>query len=279
MAQLSIAVHNTRSEIEYWVRGEDEIHLVYPEKYVPGDRLVFTADEIPGFYVIRVDGAMDEAYVYLTQGRVEYAIPFEQGNPFQLDRISYCPSSFSGPTHYITMRRARPEENRNFRNLAKNVMDQHEDAGCYPHVHANAETKGPTAPLFAARNVIDGVLANVGHYPWPYQSWGIDRRDDAEITVEFGRPVDMEELRLTTRADFPHDSWWTQATVSFSNGTSQMIRLDKRVEPQSFPIKRGGITWLKVSQLIKANDPSPFPALTQIEVFGRNSQQEEVNHA
>lgn len=98
-------------------------------------------------------------------------------------------------------------------------MDWKGAAGCYPHVWANAETAGPVAPLFAARNVIDSVLANEGHYPWPYQSWGIDQREDAELTVEFGRPVDMEELRLTTRADFPHDSWWVQAAVSFSDGT------------------------------------------------------------
>lgn len=272
MATLSIFVMSAHSDIEYLVRGENEIHLVYPKAYEPGDRIVFTTDETPAFYVIRVDGAMDEAYVYLTKERVEYVIPFEQGEYFKEDRISYCPGSFSGSSHYITMRKAKPEEDRNFRNLAKNVMDQHDDLGCYPHVHANAETKGPVAPLFAARNVIDGVLANASHYPWPYQSWGIDQREDAEITVEFGRPVDVEELRMTTRADFPHDSWWTQGTVSFSDGTSEVVKLGKRAEPQSFPIKRRHITWLKVGQLIKADDPSLFPALTQIEVFGRNSE-------
>ena len=272
MANLSISVLNAKGEMEHWVRGEDEVYLVYPQQYGPGDRIIFTADQVPGSYVIRVDGAMDEAYVYLTQGRVEYPIPFERNEYSQGDRISYCPGSFAGPSHYITMRRARPEEDRNFRNLAKNVMDQHEDVGCYPHAHANAETKGPIAPLFAARNVIDGVLANTCHYPWPFQSWGIDQREDAEIMIEFGRPVDVEELRLTTRADFPHDSWWTQGTVSFSDGTSEVVELGKRVEPQSFPIKRRGITWLKVGQLIKADDPSLFPALTQIEVFGRNSE-------
>ena len=156
--------------------------------------------------------------------------------------------------------------------MAKNVNAHHVDTGWYPHVLANAETKGPIAPLFAARNVIDGLLANSSHWPWPYTSWGIDQREDAEITVEFGRPVDMDELRLTTRADFPHDSWWVQATVTFSDGTSERVPLDKRAEPQTFPIKRSGITWLKVGKLVKADDPSPFPALTQIEIFGRNSQ-------
>lgn len=272
MANLSIAVNNAQGEIEYWVRGEDEIHLVYPEEYVPGDKLVFTADEVPGFYIIRVDGTMDEAYVYLTHRRLEYAIPFERGNPLDMDRISYCPGSFVGKQHYMTIRKAREEENRNYWNLAKNVMDQHDDMGCYPHVHANAETKGAIAPLFSARNVIDGVLANVGHYPWPYQSWGINhQRDDAEIVLEFGRPVDMDELRLTTRADFPHDSWWTQGTISFSDGTSEVVKLGKKMEPQVFSIRRQGITWLKVGQLIKGDDSSPFPALTQIEVYGTNS--------
>lgn len=272
MANLSIAVNNAQGGTEYWVRGEEEILLVYPKEYESGDRLVFTTDETPGFYVIRVDGAMDEAYVYLTRGRLEYTIPFEQGNPLNMDRISYCPGSFFGKQHYITMRKAKKGENKNYRNLAKNVMDQHDDTGCYPHVHANAETQGPIAPLFSARNVIDGVLANAGHWPWPYQSWGIDQREDAEITLEFGRPVDMEELRLTTRADFPHDSWWVQATITFSNGTSEVVKLDKKVQPQPFPIRRQGITWLKVGKLIKADDPSPFPALTQIEVYGKNSQ-------
>lgn len=271
MANLSISVQGVQKSGEHSAGGRDEILLVYPKEYEPGDKLVFATDEVPAFYVIRVDGAMDEAYVYLTQNRVEYPIPFERNEHMKLDRISYCSGSFSGAQHYITLRKSRPEEDKNYRNLAKNVMDQHEDAGCYPHVHANAETQGPAAPLFAARNVIDGVLANTCHYPWPFQSWGIDQREDAEITVEFGRPVDMKELRLTTRADFPHDSWWTRGTVSFSDGTSEVIELGKRVEPQSFPIKRKGITWLKVGQLVKADDPSPFPALTQIEVFGRNA--------
>lgn len=271
MAQLGIAALDGQGTPAYKVQGENEVLMVYPKEYVPGDRLVFTTDEVPAYYVIRVDGAMEEAYVYLTKEQVEYPIPFERSEHFQTDRLSYSPGSFSGAQHYISMRMARPEENENFRNLAKNVMDQHDDAGCYPHVHANAETKGPIAPLFAARNVIDGLLASTCHWPWPYTSWGIDQREDAEITLEFGRPVDIDELRLTTRADFPHDSWWTQATVTFSDGTAEEVELGKRADPQSFPIKRKGVTWLKVGQLIKADDPSPFPALTQIEAFGRNS--------
>lgn len=272
MAKLSIAVLNCQGSTMCQAEGNDEIWVVHQGIYEPGDKIIFTTDEVPAYYVIRVDGAMDEAYVYLTQNQVEYVIPFEQDNPFKIDKISYSLGTFVGKRHYITMRKAGDQENENYRNLAKNVMDQRDSAGCYPHVHANAETQGQIAALFAARNVIDGVLANTHHWPWPFQSWGIDKREDAEITVEFGRPINMEKLRLTTRADFPHDSWWVQGTVTFSDGTSEVIKLDKRIEPQSFNIKRNGITWLKVGHLIKADDPSLFPALKQIEVFGRNSQ-------
>lgn len=272
MAKLVISVLNKHGDVKCLVDGEDSIWMVHQGEYELGDKIVFTTDEYPAFYIIRVDGAVDEAYVYLTRGRVEYAIPFEKDNPFKMDRISYCPGSFIGERHYITIRRAEDQENDNYRNLAKNAMDQHKNQGCYPHVYANVETKGPLAPLFAARNVIDGVLASTSHWPWPFQSWGIDQRDDAEITLEFGRPVDIDELRLCTRADFPHDNWWVQAKVSFSDGTWDELKLEKSAKPQAFAIHKRGITWLKLGEFIKADNPSPFPALKQIEVYGRNSK-------
>ena len=90
--------------------GPDDLVMVHQAAYQPGDKLVFTVDEAPAFYVIRVDGAMDEAFVYLTCQSVEYAIPFEPDNPIQADRISYGPGCFIGERHYITLRRARAEE-------------------------------------------------------------------------------------------------------------------------------------------------------------------------
>ena len=149
-------------------------------------------------------------------------------------------------------------------------MDNAENTGLFPHAKANIETRGES--VFAARNAIDGCYANSSHGNWPYQSWGINQDPNAELTLDFGRAVRIDRLVFTIRADFPHDSWWTQGTVSFSDGTSEVVELGKRAEPQCFPIKRQGITWLKVGQLIKADDPSPFPALTQIEAFGRNSE-------
>ncbi len=265
MAKLGITIQNEQGTPKCQVRGENQILMVYEGEYEPGDRIIFETEEKNGYYVIRVDGSLDEAYVYLTRERVEYVIPFED------KKVSYNPVSFTGKNHYITMRGAENYENTSYRNLARNVMDQHGDPGCYPHVHANVETRGEA--VFAARNAIDGVVANECHGEWPYESWGINRQDDAEITLEFGRPVDMDKLVLYTRADFPHDNWWTQATITFSDGTKEVVKMEKSVKPHVFLIEKRGIIWLKLSDLIKAEDPSPFPALTQIEVYGVNGQE------
>ena len=61
--------------------------------------------------------------------------------------------------------------------------------------------------------------------------------------------------------------------ISFSaeteNGTKEILKLKKGGEAQSFSIHKTNIEWLKLSDLIKADDPSPFPALTQLQVYGR----------
>lgn len=263
MAKLGITISGEQGAVKCKVRGEDQILMVYEGEYQPGDRILFETDETEDYYVIRVDGAMDEAYVYLTKETVEYVIPFGE------KKISYNPASFTGDRHYITMRKAEAHENGCYRNLAKNVMDQHGDPGCFPHAWANVETRGEA--VFAARNAIDGVVANESHGAWPYESWGINRQDDAQITLEFGRPVDLDKVVLCTRADFPHDNWWVQATLTFSDGSQQVVHMEKSVKPHVFSVEKKQITWIRLSNLIKADDPSPFPALTQIQVYGVNS--------
>lgn len=59
------------------------------------------------------------------------------------------------------------------------------------------------------------------------------------------------------------------ATFTFSDGTTETVSMEKSVKPHTFAISKKGITWLKLSNLIKADDPSPFPALTHIEVYGK----------
>lgn len=263
MAKVSIAVRDLMGSIRAEAQGEDQAVLVFQGEYKNGDTIHLSVERSDSFYVVRIDDGLDESLVYLTRPYMFYTIPFDE------KRVSYNPKAFTGDIHYLMIRRAEGFEVQNYRNLAKNTMDQPGDQGCFPHAFANVETRGEA--VFAARNAIDGIIANTSHGKWPYGSWGINMQDDAEFTLAFGRPVDFDRIVLCTRADFPHDNWWVRATLSFSDGSSEEIKLEKSSKPQIFSIERKNITWLKLEKLIKANDPSPFPALTQIAVYGKEA--------
>lgn len=264
MADYRITVWNADGEKKAEISGENQAILGWKGSYEEGDRIEIDVPVTPGFYQIRIDDVLDEAFVYLTQRPLTYTVPFHE----KKDNMN--PKAFTGERHYLTVRSAETYEIRAYKNLAKNTADQQEACGCYPHAHANVETRGES--VFAARNAIDGVVASLSHGRWPYASWGINQQDDAEMTLEFGRAVDFDKIVLYTRSDFPHDNWWEQATFTFSDGTTETVSLKKQIEPHVLPIKKTGITWLKFGNLIKADDPSPFPALTQLEVYGTESE-------
>ena len=145
-------------------------------------------------------------------------------------------------------------------------MDCHANKALFPHAYANVETRGEAS--FEARNAIDGIKANHGHGHWPYSSWGINRDPKATLTIDFGRQVKISEVVVYTRADFPHDAWWVQADLNTDEGTTT-IKLAKTDSAQRFKLEKPATTrTLTVSNLVKADDPSPFPALTQIEAWG-----------
>lgn len=260
MAVLSLKVLNQEGKTLCADSGEGACSLVCTAQYQEGDVIVLESSEKNIHVWLQVDDAMGPAFCYITEN-VCYTIPFGE------KRISYSPRTFSGERHYLYARVAREDEVAAYRNLALNVCDQHGDTHCYPHAFANVETRGEA--VFAARNAIDGVCENRSHGAWPYESWGINRRDDAEMTVDFGREVETDKIVLYTRADFPHDNWWKQVTLTFSDGSAIDWELEKSRLPHVLPIEKKRITWVRLSNLIKADDPSPFPALSQIEVYGR----------
>lgn len=260
MGELKITIVGKDGSVKCQQAGEGQAVMAFKGEYEEGDRICFAVPEANCHYVLRVDDCMDQSLVYLTRPEFVFTIPFEE------QKISYNPKAFTGERHYLLIRKAEAFEVESYRNLAFNPADQHGDQGCFPHAHANVETRGEA--VFAARNAIDGVLANESHGRWPFESWGINKQDDAEITLEFGRPVDFDTIVLYTRADFPHDNWWVQADIEFSDGTTERIVMEKSIAPHRFSIVRKNITWLKLGRLIKADDPSPFPALSQIEVYG-----------
>lgn len=241
------------------VSSDGAVSLVYTEEYNEGDRIVLETSDKNIHVMLQLDDAMGSALVYLTD-TLTYGIPFGE------KRICYSPKVFTGTRHYLYAREVAIDDVKLYQNLALNVYDQHGDTNCYPHATANVETRGES--VFAARNAIDGVCENRSHGEWPYESWGINQQDDAEITVWFGREVMTDKIVLYTRSDFPHDNWWKQVTLTFSDGISIQWELEKSSLPHILKFQKKKITWVRLSNLIKADDPSPFPALSQIEVYG-----------
>lgn len=264
MAELTLKIIDKDQKVKLQNTGENEVTLVYTSEYEPGDVIRLESSVKNLNILLQIDDALGPAFVYIT-GDVNYNVPFGE------KRISYSPKVFCGSKHYLYARVATGDEIGVYRNLALNVADQHGETNCYPHAAANVETRGEA--VFAARNAIDGVVANTSHGEWPFQSWGINRQEDATILVDFGRKIETDKIILYTRADFPHDNWWTQVTLSFSDGTSIDWQLEKSQKPHKLTFQKKITTLVRLSNLIKSDDPSPFPALSQIEVYGREFEE------
>lgn len=236
----------------------DGVALVHIPAYQGGEHIVLTVDE-EGLYDIQLDEALGKHTVYI-KDEASFEIP-EEG-----ERRSCFPlQAFCGGKHLLTLAKSKLQGF--YRNLAINPYDNHHTLGMFPHATATVETRNEMQ--FAARNAIDGILENRSHGTYPYISWGINQDPQAELTIEFGRPVTIDMVRITLRADWPHDSWWKEATLTFNDGETLVCTLKKEQLPQSFPMQEKTITSITIGRLIKGDD-TPFPGLTQLEVFGRD---------
>lgn len=258
--RLTLTVRNLNGDVLAENTQNDCLNLFYPAEYEEGDEIVLRTEKTGVFVQLKIDDAMEAALCYLTETEFRFRIPFGE------KRTSYSPRVFTGTKHLISVRTALENEVAAYRNLAENPVDQHVNCGCYPHASANVETRGEA--VFAARNAIDGVTENHSHGGWPYTSWGINRQDDARIKLEFGRTVETDRMVITTRADFPHDNYWISGTFRFSDGSKLVMPLSKTDRPQEITFDKKKVEWITLDELIKGDDPSPFPALSQWEVWG-----------
>lgn len=238
------------------VKASGDGQLLYAAEYEDGDIIVI---EGRGHAVISVDETLPPSLGFFAG---EYRLPI----PFGEKKLCYNPKSFTGNRHFLWARPAHTYEVAAYRNLALNPADNPHNSDFFPHASANIETRGES--VFFARNAIDGVCASGGHGEYPYQSWGINRREDAELTIDFGRDVRVDRAVIVLRSDFPHDAWWKQASLAFSDGSVETAKLEKTDEPQIVEFAARTVKWARIHKLIKADDPSPFPALMQIEFWG-----------
>lgn len=249
-----------------YLTGEhhSEIH-VGSRKYIyqEGDLIRLEVDKPNSYVYVRFDDTFEESLVYFKDTTVwDYIVPIAPET-----KTAMKDSAFSGKGRYVSARLATEEEVNAYQNLARNRHANYQDLGIFPFAHANVETRNN--PTFFARNAIDGIFANDDHGSYPYQSWGINQKDDAALTIEFGREVEIDKVGLTLRCDFPHDTWWNQVTLEFSDGSSEVVSLEKINTRQFVSINPRTITWIRMCNMQKG-EPGPFPALTQIEVYGVN---------
>ena len=236
--------------------------LVYARPYQEGDYLVIEETGGACHLTVTVDQTIKASNVYLPDGKMTYRIPFGES------MRAYPPNAFQGPKHVVQARRMTDEEICTYRNLAENPADQRGDVTAWPHATANVETRGES--VFAARNVIDGWTINHNHGDWPFQSWGIGLREDAWLNIDFCRPVQVNAIEIFLRADFPHDAYWTKTFITLSDGAEFAFDLVKTGEGQKFDLGEHTISSLKFDRMVKCTDSeSPFPALTELRVFGR----------
>ena len=258
---MKLSIYGADGYVKAQSEGDRDVRLVYGAQYEQGDIICFSSDK-PKYVITQPEDSLSPAFGYLN-GEFQLPVPFGE------KRVCYSPKCFTGNIHLLWSRVATESEVESYRNLALNPLDNHKNNALYPHAYANVETRGES--VFAAHNAINGNITAMGHGTWPYESWGINRQDDAEISIDFGRDVRIDKLVITLRADFPHDNWWKQATARFSGGDELVLHFEKCGIPQSFNIEPRNTGSITLRNLIKdATDPSPFPALVQLECWGTN---------
>ncbi len=257
---MEITVLSKNDEIIAHTKGIEELNLTFEHEYTEGDKIVLSG--IKDKYAwIMFDEALGKSMVYV-KDTITYYVPYGE------KKCNISPKAFSGNFHLINVKEAHDFEIKAYMNLALNVNDQHENTNSFPHATANVETRGES--VFAARNAIDGITANHSHGMWPFASWGINRNPEAVLCLDFGRKIKTDRVVIYLRADFPHDSWWEEVTLIFSDGSNLKASMEKTDLGQEIDFEAKEIEWIELCQLKKADDESPFPALTQIEVYGYN---------
>lgn len=234
-----------------------------PRRFQPGDRVQVEGAK---HLALQVDPQLGEALLFAPEGKLDWPVPVSTAQG-KSQAAAYPAGAFQAARPRLIVRPAVQRELDVYRNLAVNPHDVRGAAAAYPHASASSECRGEA--VFAARNAIDGCKKNLGHGGWPFQSWGPDKEKNLWWQVEFGRPVEVDQVVLVLRADFPHDRHWHHATLLFSDGYRQTLALEKTAEPQRFRFGARKTTSLKLLDLSQ-DDPPGWCALSELEAWGRD---------
>ena len=265
---INLKLIRENGDVKFKAYG-NEIDEHFHGEYEPGDK--FRIELCDGDFVkLKLDPSLAESIVYVPDGTFEFTVPHGRER-----KACYAPGAWDGDDHRIVIAEPTDAEIYADRLISLNSHDRHNVPKYYPHAVANFVTR--EEPCFFERNAIDGVIDNSNHGDFPYHSWGGGLREDLEFEVHFGEDVEVSEVVLFLRADFPHDTYWKECDVEFSDGEKVHAHLNKTADGQSVSFDR------KITEMVKLTgfkqqrleDGSlSFAALTQIEVYGKYIKKE-----
>ncbi len=265
---INLKLLNEKGECKFKAYGE-EIDARYNGTYEPGDKWRLDVD-YSDYVKIKLASTMADSIIYLPDKSFEFAIPFGEER-----RACYAPETFDGDSHRIIVSEPCDAEVFGEREISLNSHDRHNIHKYFPHAVANFVTR--ESPCFFERNAIDGNTSNEGHGIYPYHSWGGGLREDLEFEVRFGCDVEVSRVTIFLRADFPHDTYWKEAELEFSDGTKKHIDLVGTKDGQTFefePVKTQFVKLAGFKQQRLEDGSLSFAALSQMQVYGKYIKKE-----
>ena len=240
---------------------DTNIDCIYEKEYHEGDKIVIHKKDID-FISVQLDEDIVESIIYCPSSTFEFEIPFGE-----LKR-GYDKKAFSGNAHHIRISEPDDETVYGIRNISLNSHDKRGQKKYYPHAYANLVTREDVC--FFERNAIDGVRKNEGHGDYPFPSWAGGAREDLEYYIDFGTEVEVEKLVFYLRADFPHDTYWKNIDVEFSDGSRVTAEFEGTKEGQEIVLQEKVLTkTVHLTNFKQVSFPLSWAALSQIEVYGR----------
>ncbi len=265
---INLKLIRENGDVKFKAYGR-EIDEHFRGEYEMGDKWRIELTDTK-FVKMKLDALIGEAIVYVPDGIFEFLIPFDRER-----QACYAPGAFGGDDHRIAVSEPTDAEIYDERLISENSHDRHNVAKYYPHAVANFVTRED--PCFFERNAIDGVIDNSNHGMYPYHSWGGGLREDLEFEVHFGADVEVSRVVLYLRADFPHDTYWKECSIEFSDGEKIPATLIGTAEGQVIEFEP------KITEMVKLTDlrqqrledgSLSFAALTQIKVYGKYIKEE-----
>lgn len=294
---LTDAVKDPVQEVQIkLIRGKNVIasgsdSLSYSGSLTAGDVIEISSDY--RYLNVNLFEDIGEQLVYSPTGRFTFQVPSAASQAI------YSANTFKGTTHTFTASVASDSDVAQAdRNLAVNpydymYVDEKNDQNAssllavtdsaaveggqvavYPHAYANRVTRNEVG--FYARNAIDGSAESDGHGNYPYQSWGYNQAADAEFVVYFGREVTLNKLAFVLRADYSgtkeHDTYWQDATVEFSDGSTYLAEFTKTGDRQEFDLGKEVSTSsvrIKSMNAVQSTSSENYAALTEFEAYGK----------